>query len=77
MNEWINEWINDKAFYRTAPATPGLLMMWNKTLTDIRLLWRDITLSKRGFKQRLNNEFSEIDIFGALKMPILIIKMSI
>ena len=25
MNESINEWINDEAVYRTAPATPGLL----------------------------------------------------
>ena len=27
MTESINELINDKAVYRTAPATPGLLNM--------------------------------------------------
>ena len=26
MTQWINEWISDEAVYRTAPATPGLLM---------------------------------------------------
>ena len=25
MNQWINESMNDKGVYRTAPATPGLL----------------------------------------------------
>ena len=25
MSYLINEWINDEAVYRTAPATPGLL----------------------------------------------------
>jgi hypothetical protein len=28
MNEWMNEWINDKAVHRTAPATPGLLIIY-------------------------------------------------
>ena len=27
LNEIINEWINDKDVYRTAPATPGLLVL--------------------------------------------------
>ena len=26
MNHLINEWMNDEAVYRTAPATPGLLI---------------------------------------------------
>ena len=26
LTDWINEWINDEAVYRTAPATPGLLI---------------------------------------------------
>ena len=25
LTDWINQWISDKAVYRTAPATPGLL----------------------------------------------------
>ena len=25
MTQSVNEWINDEAVYRTAPATPGLL----------------------------------------------------
>ena len=29
MSQSLNEWITDKAVYRTAPATPGLLMMEN------------------------------------------------
>ena len=37
MNESINESINDKAVYRTAPATPGLLktmqIFYNKNAT--------------------------------------------
>ena len=24
MTYWINEWVNDKGVYKTAPATPGL-----------------------------------------------------
>ena len=27
MNEWINEWTNHKGVYRTAPTTPGLLII--------------------------------------------------
>ena len=27
MNEWINELISDEAVCRTAPATPGLLII--------------------------------------------------
>ena len=30
MNECINQSINDEAVYRTAPATPGLLIMYNR-----------------------------------------------
>ena len=26
LNELMNEWISDEAVYRTAPATPGLLI---------------------------------------------------
>ena len=26
----MNEWISDEAVYRTTPATPGLLMMFNE-----------------------------------------------
>ena len=29
LNESMNEWINDEAFYRTAPATPGLLNIYS------------------------------------------------
>ena len=25
LTDWLNQWINDEAVYRTAPATPGLL----------------------------------------------------
>ena len=28
VTEWINELINDKAVYRTDPATPGLLITY-------------------------------------------------
>ena len=28
VNESINEFINDEGVYRTAPATPGLLITW-------------------------------------------------
>ena len=27
-DEWLNQWINDEAVYRTAPATPGLLKIF-------------------------------------------------
>ena len=27
LNQLMNEWINDEAVYRTAPATPGLLII--------------------------------------------------
>ena len=33
MNELINELINDKAVYRTAPATPGLLNITGSVIT--------------------------------------------
>ena len=26
LSEWMNQWINHKAVYKTAPATPGLLI---------------------------------------------------
>ena len=29
LTDSLNELINDKAVYRTAPATPGLLMTWS------------------------------------------------
>ena len=28
LTDWINQWINDEAVYRTAPATPGLLIIY-------------------------------------------------
>ena len=28
INERMNELINDEGVYRTAPATPGLLLIW-------------------------------------------------
>ena len=28
--DWINEWMSNKAVYRTAPATPGLLNISTK-----------------------------------------------
>ena len=32
LTEWINQLINDEAVYKTAPATPGLLMSeWEKS----------------------------------------------
>ena len=34
MNESINQSINDEAVYRTAPATPGLLMSWWSYIKD-------------------------------------------
>ena len=29
MTYWMNEWMSDKAVYRTAPATPGPLNIYN------------------------------------------------
>ena len=39
MTEWMNEWINDKAVFWTAPATPGLLKT-KKVLNYYILYWR-------------------------------------
>ena len=29
LTDSLNQWINDKAVYRTTPATPGLLNIYN------------------------------------------------
>ena len=39
MTDWINEWINYKGIYRTAPATPGLIFGRFKIKKDIKIEW--------------------------------------
>ena len=31
LTDWMNQWINHEAVYRTAPATPGLLNLASNT----------------------------------------------
>ena len=39
LNEWMNEWMNYEGVYRTAPATPGLLIRISDKLFDDLVVW--------------------------------------
>ena len=60
MNHLMNEWINDKAVYRTAPATPGVLKMSKSNIKFQNVLKNNtakrqcMTLGKGAKNQNVN-----------------------